>query len=113
MSTESCDQGLSGKSTRIDLLASYDSDSCYSLLGTVKIVKQAAHGRLTLVRTKYRLQRGFCKGRVIKVVLVNYRSNRRYRGQDQASIRYQKPPRSYDATSVAMPRVTRYRITVK
>jgi len=74
------------KTKLIDVIAPYNVDSCRSLVSGEKVRTQAKNGTLVVKRESYKLKKGPCMGKTIKVVAVYYSPKRGFRGKDGGSV---------------------------
>ena len=101
------------KSKLIDVISLHDSSSCSQLVSGEKIRTQAKNGSLVVKRESYKLKKGPCMGKTIKVVAVYYSPKRGFRGKDGGSVSCAHPPRHYYSRSVTQYQTHTYNITVK
>jgi hypothetical protein len=101
------------KTKLIDVIGPYDGESCSSLVSGEKVRTQTKNGSLVVKRERYKLKKGPCMGKTIKVVTVYYRPNKGFRGKDGGSVSCAHPPRRYYNRSVTQYQTHKYNITVK
>jgi hypothetical protein len=101
------------KTKLIDVISLYDRDSCRQMVSGEKVRTQAKNGSLFVKRENYKLPKGPCMGRTIKVVTVYYRPNKGFRGKDGGSVSCSHPPKHYRQRSVTQYHTHKYNITVK
>ena len=102
------------KTELIDVISSYDVDSCSSLVSGEKIRTQAKNGNLVVKRESYKLKKGPCMGKTIKIVTVYYSPKRGFRGKDSGSVSCRHPAGGrYRQTQVTQYHTHKYNITVK
>ena len=101
------------KTELIDVISDYDVDSCSSLVSGEKIRTQAKNGNLVVKRESYKLKKGPCIGKTIKIVTIYYSPKRGFRGKDSGSVSCAHPPRYYTERMVTQYRTHKYNITVK
>ena len=98
----------------IDVISNYDVDSCSSLVSGEKVRKQAKNGSLVVKRESYKLKKGPCMGKTIKIVTVYYTPKRGFRGKDNGSVSCRHPAGGrYRQSQVTQYHTHKYNITVK
>jgi hypothetical protein len=75
-----------GHSRELAPLGGYDPQRCAALAPPTYTIAQPAHGTLKVVNKTIVFNRGICKGKRFKVMMVVYSPNRGFRGKDRGSV---------------------------
>jgi hypothetical protein len=75
-----------GHSRELAPLGGYDPQRCAALAPPTYKLAQPAHGTLKVVNKTIVFNKGICKGKKFKVMMVVYTPNRGFRGQDRGSV---------------------------